>query len=469
MQKNLPLFYLLTTALCGAGIALVLQLGADLQPVSVHAAPVAEQLAGSALWQNLRHPLSVLLLQIIVVIGAAKLCGLLFQRFRQPAVIGEMLAGILLGPSLLGASLPAVEAFLFPVASLGPLQLLSQIGVILFMFFVGIELDLSSMRQRAQAAILVSHVSIVAPFLLGTAVALAAYSSLAPAGVAFAPFALFMGTAMSITAFPVLARIIKERGLSQSPLGVTALACAAVDDVTAWCILAVVVAIAKASGLAGAALTVALALLFIAAMVWLVRPRICALAERELGGEARRSGLVVAALVFAFLAALCTEAIGIHALFGAFLAGAIMPPRARLSQLLRERVETFASAFLLPLFFAFTGLRTQIGLLDDGYDWLWCAAIIAVAIIGKFGGGLVAARVSGLRWHDAAAIGALMNTRGLMELIVLNIGYDLGILSPRIFAMMVVMALVTTLMTGPMLSLLEHWKRSRVQPVVTAP
>lgn len=400
----------------------------------------------------------MLLLQLIVVIGAAKLLGLVFQRFKQPAVIGEMLAGILLGPSLLGATLPDVKGFLFPTASLGSLQLLAQVGVILFMFCIGIELDLAGMRKRAKAAAAVSHVSIVAPFVFGCAVALGVYSTLAPQGVAFAPFALFMGIAMSITAFPVLARILKERGLSNMPLGNIAIACAAVDDVTAWCILAVVVAIGKANGFGGAALTIALAVAFSLLMLLLVRPRLERLAQREPADETGRNRAVVAALVFAFLAALCTETIGIHALFGAFLAGALVPTESPLGRLLRERIETFAGAFLLPLFFAFTGLRTQIGMLDSAYDWLICAGIIVVAIAGKFGGSLFAARFTGMSWRDSASLGALMNTRGLMELIVLNIGYDMGILSPRLFAMMVIMALVTTMMTGPILTLIERWK-----------
>lgn len=464
-------FYLLTTVIGVGGSLAILKYGSSLQdPALVAPAAVATTTASASamLMENLRHPLGILLLQLIVVITAAKLLGWLFQQMKQPAVMGEMLAGILLGPSLLGATLPEVKDFLFPVESLGPLKLLSQIGVILFMFFIGLELDLSSMRQRARAAVLVSHVSIVAPFALGCALALGIYSTLAPAGVQFTPFALFMGIAMSITAFPVLARIIRERGLNGTPLGMIAIACAAVDDVTAWCILAFVVALAKANGFGSAALTITLTIAFIGIMVLLVRPRIEAFSHREIQSDGMRNGVVVGVLVFACVAALCTEAIGIHALFGSFLAGAIMPSEARLSQLLRERVETFAGAFLLPLFFAFTGLRTQIGMLDSATDWLLCAGIIAVAIAGKFGGSMLAARVCGLSWHDSTALGALMNTRGLMELIVLNIGYDLGILSPRIFAMMVVMAMVTTLMTGPVLSLLARRENRRGAVVSSA-
>jgi Kef-type K+ transport system membrane component KefB len=354
---------------------------------------------------------------------------------------------------------PGIEGMLFPAESMGALKMLAQVGVVLFMFFVGLELDLSSLKQRAAAAVLVSHASIAVPFFLGAALALSLYTPLAGEGVSFTAFALFIATAMSITAFPVLARIIEERGLARTQLGGIAIACAAVDDVTAWCILAVVVAIARAQALSGAIVTLALAMGFIAVVMLILKPRMAALERLDLSSETRSNGLIIAVLLLVFGSALITESIGIHALFGAFLIGAIMPPRAPLSELLKTRMASFGNLFLLPLFFAFTGLRTQIGLLDDGDSWGFCAAIIGVAVLGKFGGTLIAARVAGLGWHMSASLGALMNTRGLMELIVLNIGYDLGILSPRIFAMMVLMALVTTFMTGPLLSIFDYLRR----------
>lgn len=468
MRARLLGFYAVVTALFGMGIAVVLDIGERLQPLTESEVMVAASSSldklDNVLLDNLKHPLGLLILQIIVIISAAKLCGLVFARLKQPAVIGEMLAGIMLGPSLLGLVAPDVKGFLFPASSLGILQMLSQIGVILFMFLVGLELDLSSLRKRAQAAVVVSHASIVVPFFLGAVFSLLLYSTLTsadftPSQISFTAFSLFMGTAMSVTAFPVLARIIEERGLTGSHLGMTAIACAAVDDVTAWCILAVVVAIAKAQGMGGALLTITLAVAFIAAMLLLAKPRLATFVEGELPSEKHKKNRVVAVLVFVLASALFTEVIGIHALFGAFLAGAVMPPHAPLSRVLKERIETFASVFLLPLFFAFTGLRTQIGLLDGWESWALCGLVIAVATAGKFGGSTLAARWSGLRWSDSAAIGALMNTRGLMELIALNIGYDLGILSPRIFTMMVIMALVTTFMTGPLLSWIEFLKR----------
>ena len=466
IRKNL-LFYLITLLVFGAGIYFVLDYGAQLSPAALSpgtgngalpaAAPAS---AGLALLDRLHAPLGVLLMQLIVIILAARALGAVFLRIGQPAVVGEMVAGILLGPSLLGLVLPQAQAFLFPPASLGALSLLSQIGVLLFMFVVGIEVDLQHLRKKAQAAVLVSHASIIVPFFFGAAVSLLIYQSLAPATISFSAFALFMGIAMSITAFPVLARILEERQLTRTPLGVIAIACAAVDDITAWCMLAVVVAMVKADGLIGASLTIALALIFIFAMLFVVRPQAARLLRVEDLDETHSKQLVAGVLIFVFASALLTEAIGIHALFGAFLAGVVMPSNSKLRSFLRGRLETFSSVFLLPLFFAFTGLRTQIGLLDDWPSWLLCAGLIAVAIAGKLGGSMLAARWTGMVWKDSFSIGVLMNTRGLVELIVLNIGYDLGILSPRIFTMMVLMALVTTFMTGPILSLLGYGRRA---------
>jgi K+:H+ antiporter len=474
--KNL-LFYVVVLLLFGTGIYVLLQFGSHLQagtvasqkraasssltvlPLHPPQSAASSSDLGKVLRENLRHPLSVLLVQVIVIVLTTRVLGRLFLKMQQPAVIGEMVAGILLGPSFVGIFFPGVEAFLFPTASLDALRLLSQIGVILFMFVVGMELDVQHIRQKAHAAVLVSHASIIVPFFLGTAFSLCIYRSLAPSHISFSAFALFMGISMSITAFPVLARIIEERGLSGSYLGSIAIACAAVDDVTAWCMLAVVVAIARAHGLSGAMLTIVLALLFIGLMLCILRPQAGRVLGKKVGNEAQGKGLLAGVLTFVFAAALFTEVIGIHALFGAFLAGVIVPAQARLRVWLRERLETFSVVLLLPLFFAFTGLRTQIGLLNDWQSWLVCAGVIAVAIGGKFGGSTLAARWTGMSWHDALSIGALMNTRGLMELIALNIGYDLGILSPRIFAMMVLMALTTTFMAGPLLWLFELWKR----------
>jgi Kef-type K+ transport system membrane component KefB len=315
------------------------------------------------------------------------------------------------------------------------------------------ELDLTHIRNRAQTAVVVSHASIVIPYFLGVVLAWFLYTHLAAPGATFIAFALFMGISMSITAFPVLARILQERNLSKTFLGSMAVTCAAVDDVTAWTVLALVVAIARATSVVGSAISLIFVLMFIAVMVWGVRrvlPRW--LGVREAEGEPSKGALAIVVCVVV-ASSLTTEIVGIHAIFGAFLAGAIMPEAGGFRHKLSLRIENFSSVLLLPLFFVFTGLRTQVGLLSDVQGWSLCLLILAVATSGKLGGTAISARVMGLRWRDALQLGALMNTRGLMELIALNIGLDLGILSPRIFTMLVIMALATTILTGPLLSL----------------
>ena len=461
MRRNF-LFYIVTLLVFGTGVYFMLAAGSNLELASGLPVTVAQTSSASlagAFSTNLQEPLSILLLQVIAIIVAARLMGLLLHKIGQPAVIGEMIAGIMLGPSLLGALFPAVQSFLFPASSLGLLKTLSQLGVILFMFVVGLDLNLGHLRLKAQTAVLVSHASIMAPFSLGIALSLLIYRSFATPHISFTAFALFMGVAMSITAFPVLARIIEERGLTKTWLGTTAIACAAVDDVTAWCMLAIVVAITKAGGLASSVTTIVLTLVFIGVMLFLLKPWAERLAER-VGNDLIGKRIVTLVLVIVFTSSLFTELIGIHALFGAFLAGVIMPSHEGLRSFLRERLETFSASFLLPLFFAFTGLRTQIGLLDDWQSWLMCVAVIGVAIAGKLGGSMIAARWTGMNWQESFLVGALMNTRGLVELIVLNLGYDLGILPAKIFGMMVLMALVTTFMTGPLLWLVEFWNRT---------
>ncbi|PYP83012.1 MAG: cation/H(+) antiporter [Blastocatellia bacterium AA13] len=479
------LLYFVLLAVFGAGLWFILNSGSKLKrddissPPSIQAqsneqdpaapaqpAPSTRGL-GSVLIENARGSLSVLLLQIIVIIFAARVFGRLFLKINQPPVMGEMFAGIVLGPSVLGAISPGTVAFLFPDSSMGTLRLLSQIGVILFMFVVGLELNAGHVRDKAHAAIMVSHGSIIIPFFLGAALSLVIYLPLASPSTTFNAFALFMGIAMSITAFPVLARIIEERGMTQSYLGSTALACAAVDDVTAWCILAVVIAIVQANGLLSSVFTIGLVLLFIGSMLFVVKPRLGRLLRQDGENEWRSAGIVAGVFAFVLASAWFTEIIGIHALFGAFFAGVIMPTASGFRSFLKEKLETFSSSALLPLFFAFTGLRTQINLLNDMNSWLLCAAIIGVAVVGKLGGSMLMARSTGMNWHDSFSIGILMNTRGLMELVVLNIGYDLGILPARIFAIMVLMALATTSMAGPLLSWIKL-KEARVLQAASA-
>ena len=399
-----------------------------------------------------------MLLALAVVILVARGVGALFKRFGQPPVVGEMLAGILLGPSLLGRIAPDVSAFLLPPSIAPLLGIVAQIGVVLFLFLVGLELDTGLLRKRTRASIAVSHASITAPFLLGCCLALLLYPTTATNDVPFVPFALFTGVAMSVTAFPVLARILGDTGLKHTPLGAMALTCAAVDDVSAWCLLALVVGIAKATA-AGALATIGLAIAFTVVMLFVVRPfvgRIVARLTPTASGSANAMAIVLVGLL---LSALATEAIGVHALFGAFLFGAVIPHDSHLARAAAARLHDIVVVLFLPMFFAFTGLRTELGLVQGFTNWMLCLLVIVVATVGKFGGSYLAARLTGLTNREATAIGALMNTRGLMELVVLNVGLDLRIISPVLFTMMVTMALVTTFTTTPVLHLLGLVRR----------
>ncbi len=408
-----------------------------------------------SLTHNWAHPLAVLLLQIIVIILVARMLGWLFRRIGQPTVIGEILAGILLGPSLVGHYFPEFSLNLFPAASLGNLQFLSQIGLILFMFVVGMELDLKLLKNQAQDAVIISHASIIMPFTLGIGLAYYMYPSFSPDTINFLSFSLFMGIAMSITAFPVLARIVQERNMSKTRLGAVVITCAAADDITAWCILAAVIAIVKAGSFVSSLYIILLAAIYVGVMLKIVRPFLKRVGDLHASRENLSKPIVAIFFLTLLLSAYVTEIIGIHALFGAFMAGVIMPDNASFRNIFIGKVEDVALVLLLPLFFVFTGLRTQIGLLNDPYLWQLCGLVILVATAGKFLGSALAARFVGQSWQESLSVGALMNTRGLMELVVLNIGYDLGVLTPEIFAMMVIMALVTTFMTGPALDLIN--------------
>jgi Kef-type K+ transport system membrane component KefB len=437
-------------------VALLLRFGAARFPAAAAPPPAASAPAVGVLARlvaNAAEPTPRVLVQLLVIVLAGRACGRLVRRAGQPRVVGEIAAGILIGPSVLGALAPTTLAALFPPASLGSLQLLSELGVLLFMFVVGLQLDVSHLRGRTPAAVAVSHLSIAVPFVLGVLLAIGLYPAHAPAGVPFTPFALFFGVAMSITAFPVLARILEERGLLGTALGATALTCAAVDDVTAWSLLAFVSAVTTSAGAtATLAAMVAASAAFVAGMLALVRPLLARLVGGAATGPVGQTRFAIA-LVVLLASALTTHVIGIHALFGAFLAGVVMPRQATFRAALRERLEPLSAVLLLPVFFAVTGLRTEIGALSGPGDWLIGAGIVLAATLGKAGGTVAGARWTGSSWREAVALGALMNTRGLMELVALNLGYDLGILSPRLFTMLLLMALATTAMTGPLLAL----------------
>ena len=405
---------------------------------------------------NLEHPLAILLAQIITIILVARLFGLIFKKIGQPTVIGEIIAGIVLGPSLVGMYFPEFSILLFPPESLGNLQFLSQIGLILFMFVVGMELDLNVLKSKVHEAVVISHASIIIPFAFGLCLAYYIYQSFAPIGVQFLSFGLFMGIAMSITAFPVLARIVQERGIHKTKLGMVVITCAAADDITAWCILAAVIAIVKAGSFVSSLYVIFLAISYVFIMIKVVQPFLKRVGDLHTSRENLSKSIVAIFFLALLISSYATEVIGIHALFGAFMAGVIMPENIKFRNIFIEKVEDIALVLLLPLFFVFTGLRTEIGLLNDPYLWKITGLIILVAVSGKFFGSAMAAKFVGQSWKDSLTIGALMNTRGLMELVVLNIGYDLGVLSPEIFTMMVIMALCTTFMTGPALDLINR-------------
>jgi Kef-type K+ transport system membrane component KefB len=404
------------------------------------------------------HPLSRFLLQLLVILIATRAAGWVLRKCGQPAVIGEIGAGIILGPSLFGAYFPGFTTFLFPTASLGTLQLVSEVGLVLFMFVIGIELDAEVVQKKARQGVIISITSIVLPFALGLALSFYIDPKYIVPGASHYGFALFMGIAMSITAFPVLARILRERAMATTRLGALALTCAAADDVIAWCVLAVVTAIIKAGSLNDAWITIGLAVAYVIIMLMVVKPILHRRLVERPAGEGMPRYMIPVALGGMLLSAWVTQVIGIHALFGAFLAGLVVPVDWAYRKAFIARIEDVAQVLLLPVFFMITGLRTQIGLLGSVGALVTCALIILAAVAGKLGGTLLAARYTGENWRDSLALGALMNTRGLMQLIVLNIGHDLGILSEEMFAMMVIMALVTTMMTGPILNMVMSKK-----------
>lgn len=469
--KN-SIFYVLITGIFSALIYGILNNGKSLEAGRA----IAPNVNGRTQWQefiesmlhNLQHPLAMLLAQIITIIIAARIFGWLFRKIGQPTVIGEMVAGIVLGPSLVGAYFPEFSLLIFPAESLGNLQFLSQIGLILFMFVIGMELDLNALKNKANDAVIISHASIIIPFTLGCGLAYLIYTEHAPLHVEFLSFALFLGIAMSITAFPVLARIVQERGIHKTRLGTIVITCAAADDITAWCILAVVIAIVKAGSFVSSLYVVGLALCYVLIMLKVVRPFLARIGQLKYSRQSLSKPVVAIFLLTLIVSAYATEVIGIHALFGAFMAGAIMPDNAKFRSIFIEKVEDVSVILLLPLFFVFTGLRTQIGLINDPELLKMTALVILVAVVGKFLGSALTARFTGQSWRDSFTIGALMNTRGLMELVVLNIGYDLGVLTAEVFTMMVIMALVTTFMTGPALDLID-WvakKSASVEPEI---
>jgi len=399
--------------------------------------------------------LSLLVLQVAVVLLACRVTGALFQFIYQPRVVGEMCAGILLGPTVLGWIAPAASARLFPASSIGYLNALSQLGLLVFMFLVGLGMNVSELKKSGKWTLLISHASIVVPFVLGSALALFLYPRLSDDSVSFVSFSMFMGAAMSITAFPVLARILRELNMLDTRLGTIAIACAAIDDVTGWCLLAYIIVLIRFDH---SGIRPLLILLGVAGFAWIMVYGVGSQLRRleKIYARAGRlsEGTLALVLLLVLLSALCTEKLGIHLLFGAFLMGAIMPRNKELRLYLFDRLEPITVTLLLPLFFAVTGLRTSIAVIHGREMWLCCALVLIVATVGKLGSSMLASRLSGMEWREAAGVGALMNTRGLMELVILNIGLEIKVISPALYSMMVLMAVTATLMTTPALKMI---------------
>jgi Kef-type K+ transport system membrane component KefB len=393
-------------------------------------------------------------LAVIVVMIFARLCGSLMPRIGQARVMGEVLAGILLGPTAFGAIDPGLQASIFASDIVPYIGVAANLGLVFYMFLIGLEVDLGQLRGRVRMTLAVSNTALLLPLIMGLLVALPLYTVLAP-NTRFLAFALFVGISMSVTAFPVLARIVAERRMIKRPLGALALSAAAVDDVSAWFLIALATAIAGAGSGLIVLRTIGLAALFCLGMGVLVRPLLAraAVAYEEVG---RLPGAWITA-VFAgvLISAFLTDKIGIAVIFGAFVMGLSMPRHAGLSDDVTRRVEDFVITLLLPLFFAYTGLRTNVGLLGSSQLILITLGLCGIAIVGKYGGTLIAARVIGLPWRESGVLGALMNTRGLTELIVLNLALSMGVISSALFTALVLMALLTTLMASPIMRLLD--------------
>ncbi|KAA6301287.1 MAG: Na(+)/H(+)-K(+) antiporter GerN [Candidatus Ordinivivax streblomastigis] len=467
--KNL-LFYVVMLLVCGVLMYVLIQLGNRFEillPAAASSGNTSHLLSdGFSLFTQTLHsqvqtPVAMLLLQVIAILFTARIFGYLFVKIGQPSVVGEILSGIILGPSVLAHFFPGVSEFLFSPESLDNITILSQIGLIFFMFVIGMELDIAAVKKKFNETLIISHTGIVFPFLCGILAAYWTYPYYTAHTTTFLSYALFIGVSMSITAFPVLARIIQEKGMTKSPLGTLSLASAANGDVTAWCVLAIVIAIAKTGTLASAIYTILFAAAFLLFMFIILRPFLNIIGNLYHNKEVLNKTVVAFMFFILIVSAYTTEMLGIHALFGAFMAGVVMPSHVQFRKILTEKVEDVSLTIFLPLFFVSTGLKTQIGLISTPAEWLVCGMFIVMAVFGKVIGTAIPTRLTGESWKNSWLMGALMNTRGLMELIILTIGYEMAILPPAIFAMLVLMTLVTTFMTAPLLLLIEWAYRGK--------
>ena len=416
--------------------------------------PAGEKFTATKQRSDFNKLVASVFLAIAIVLIVCRIFGYVATKVGQPRVMGEVIAGLCLGPSLLGAISPNLQATFFPTDVLPALGVVANLGLIFYMFLVGLEVDRGSLKGKVAKAAAISNASVALPLMLGIAVALPLYKLVGP-DKKFVAFALFMGVSMSITAFPVLARILAERRMIKRPVGSLTIACAAVDDVTAWFLIALALTIAASGTFGDVVKTIAEAAVYVLVMVLIVR-RIIARMATAYDQVGRMPGAWFAAIIIGvLLSAYVTEEINIAFIFGGFVFGMIMPRHARLNEEVTRRIDDFVVTLLLPVFFVYTGLRTNVGLLDRPELWLLTLLLIAVAILGKLAGAAIAARVAGYDWKASAVIGTLMNTRGLTELIVLNLALDAGAISPTLFAMLVIMAVVTTLMAGPLLKLLD--------------
>ena len=399
--------------------------------------------------------MTLLLVQMTVILLVTVFCGWLARKLGQARVIGEIIGGILIGPSVFGRLTPHWSATLFPASSFNAFDILSTVGLILFLFLIGMELDYGQLYKQRATAVMASGMSIVFPFAMGALLAHSLRIRFAPHGIGSIPFVLFLGISMSITAFPVLARIIEERHMQGTALGTTAIMCAAVDDVVAWTLLAIALAlIGHDGGSASLPLRLVGLAVYLVVMIMVVRPVAAWLVKRMRTTTDLPLEMLGVVVALTLCSAAATEAIGVHPLFGAFMAGVCFPRVERWQTAMRTKLDMLVSVLLLPLFFALTGMRTRLDLLNGGRIWFWAAIVLVAAVFGKMGGAALAARWNGQTWKDAAALGALLNTRGLVELIVLNIAYNVGAFTPTLFTMLVVMALVTTMITTPILNML---------------
>jgi len=457
-SRGITFFIIMILLACGL-IYVIIKGGEAKQAISI-ASTTTSGYSGFSLFcqtmaEHFQSSIGLLLLQIIAILLVCRLFGWLFHKIGQPTVIGEIVAGIVLGPSVLGHLLPDISAFLFRPDSLNNISTLSEFGLILFMFAIGMELDISEVKKKIGETLIISQTSIAVSFCFGILAAYISYDAYASKYTTFLPFALFVGIAMSITAFPVLARIIQEKGLTRSHLGVLALTSAASKDVISWCILAVVIAIAQAGSLVSAFYSIGFSILYLLFMFYAVRPFMKMVGNVYTNKEVIGKGIVASVFLLLIISSYLTEILGLHALFGAFFAGVVMPSNIKFRKILTEKVEDVSLALFLPLFFVSTGLRTEIGLLNTPELWGMCGIFTLIAIVGMFGGTTLATRFTGESWYDSLNMGALMNTRGLMELVILTIGYDMHILPPSIFVMLVLMTLITTFMTTPLVSFIN--------------